>query len=285
MTGADMQSCLYFGKVMHARLRPFRHRFTYRVCYLHADLDELAGLGRRLRLFSHNRFNLFSFLDRDHGPGDGAPLRQWVESQLAAAGLAYGGPIRILCLPRILGYVFNPLSIYYCHAADGRLSAILYEVNNTFGDRHSYLLPVTDPGSHAVRQKCDKALYVSPFMAMDARYRFYLRPPGERLSVGIRESINDDGHLVATLTGRRVALSDRRIVRAFFSYPLLTLKVIAAIHWQALHLWRKGARLVRRPSAPACPVTAVVPEAPSPACPVRHAASPPSSAWEPAAAS
>ena len=142
---APSASALYFGTVVHARFRPKRHDLRYRVFAMLLDLDELEALGRTSRLFSHNRFNLFSFLDRDHGPGDGQPLRQWITGVLVDAGIDIGrGAIRVLCYPRILGYVFNPLSIYFCHRPDGSLAAVLYEVNNTFGQRHSYLLPVSE---------------------------------------------------------------------------------------------------------------------------------------------
>lgn len=245
------ESCLYLGEVMHLRLRPFRHRFAYRVFSLLIDLDLLPTLGQRLRLFSHNRFNLLSFHDRDHGPRDGSALRPWVERQLAGQGIALaGGPIYLHCFPRLFGYVFNPLSIYFCYHADGRLLAILYEVKNTFGQQHGYLLGV-DPagtGPGPIRHDCRKAFYVSPFITMDAHYRFRVSPPEERLSVLIRESVAEGEILVASHRGRREALDDRRLLGAWAGHPLMTLKVIAAIHWQALRLWRKGARYLRRPA-------------------------------------
>ncbi len=145
-----LASCLYVGEVVHQRVRPSRHRLRYRVFSALLDLDELPQLDRRLRLFGHNRLNIFSFLDRDHGDGTGAPLRPWVEHHLERAGIELaGGAIRLLCYPRLFGYVFNPLSVYFCHRADGALAAMIYEVNNTFGERHSYLIPVD--GVDAVR--------------------------------------------------------------------------------------------------------------------------------------
>ena len=140
MTG----SSVYFGTVLHQRLRPVRHELSYRVFSLLLDLDEIPALAARLRLFSHNRFNLFSFHDRDHGARRPGPSRLHIEGQLARAGIALdGGAIRLLCFPRVLGYVFNPLSIYFCHHRDGELRAILYEVKNTFGEQHGYLIPVS----------------------------------------------------------------------------------------------------------------------------------------------
>lgn len=255
-------SALYFGKVMHRRLRPFVHAFSYRVFSLYLDLDELETLNRRLRFFSHNRWNLVAFHDRDHGPGDGAPLRPWIERQLAAAGIDLaGGPVRLLCFPRVLGYVFSPLSIWFCHDADGSLRAILYEVRNTFGEKHGYLLPV-EPRRRAgdpVAQSARKTFYVSPFIAMDSRYDFRLAVPDERLAITIQQRVPEGGQLVARHSGRRRALTDRHLLAASFAYPLMTLKVIAAIHWHALLLWLKGARPLPRPPAPAEAVTVVRP--------------------------
>ncbi|WP_026988193.1 DUF1365 domain-containing protein [Fodinicurvata fenggangensis] len=246
-------SALYFGQVMHKRLRPFGHRFVYRIFQLWLDLDELPKLGHRLRLFSHNRFNLFSFYDRDHGARDGGALRPWIEARLAEADIDLeGGAVRLLCFPRILGYVFNPLTLWFCHHRDGSLRAVLYEVRNTFGDKHGYLIPVEhSPGpGEALQQSCDKAFHVSPFIPMQARYRFRLPLPDARLSVVIRQSVPEGEQLVAVQSARRQVLSDRKLLRAFFTYPLLTLKVIGAIHWQALRLWLKGASFHRRPQPP-----------------------------------
>lgn len=247
-------SALYFGQVMHKRLRPFGHRFVYRIFQLCLDLDELPQLDRRLRLFSHNRFNLFSFHNRDHGARDGSALRPWIEAQLAQAGIDLeGGPVRLLCFPRILGYVFNPLTLWFCHHRDGSLRAVLYEVRNTFGDKHGYLIPVANPPApgEPLLQGCDKALHVSPFIPMQAHYRFRLTVPNDRLSLVIRESVSEGELLVAAQSARRAELTDARLLRAFFTHPLLTLKVIGAIHWQALRLWLKGASFHRRPQPPA----------------------------------
>lgn len=259
-----VESCLYFGEVMHRRLEPMYHRFRYRVFSLYLDLDELPQLALRLRLFSYNRWNVFSFFDRDHGPlkshGD-RPIREWVDAYLEAAGIdCRGGKVTLLCFPRVLGYVFNPMSVYFCRGAGGDLKAILYEVSNTFGHRHSYLLPSDGEAAHhnasaEINQSCEKRLYVSPFMGMAARYRFRVRVPNERLTMLIRQENEAGRQLIATHTGRRVPLTDTRLLGAFVRYPLMTLKVIAAIHWEALKLWRKGARLVTRPTPPEHAVT------------------------------
>jgi uncharacterized protein len=248
MTG----SSVYFGTVVHHRLRPVRHALSYRVFSLLLDLDEIPALAARLRLFSHNRFNLFSFHDRDHGTRRPEPSRPYIEGQLARAGIALdGGAIRLLCFPRVLGYVFNPLSIYFCHHRDGDLRAILYEVSNTFGEQHGYLIPVSHgDGGEIVRQSCAKEFYVSPFMAMEGRYEFRLTPPAGRLAVFIRQSDRDGPILHASLEGERAPLTDATLARAFLRYPLMTVKVIAGIHWEALRLWRKGVRIVPRPAPP-----------------------------------
>jgi uncharacterized protein len=251
---------IYYGRVVHHRRRPRRHTLAYRVFSLLLDLDDLAASGSRLRLFSHNGFNLFSFHDRDHGPGDGTDLRTWLGRQLAAAGLDVdGGRIEVLCYPRILGYVFNPLTVYFCRRPDESLSAIVYEVNNTFGERHSYVIPVDAPAGAVVRQACDKRLYVSPFNDTHGGYRFRVTPPAGDVEV-IVNYVDDAGLILhAGFRGARGPLTDRALITAFLRYPLMTVKVMAGIHWEALRLWRKGLRLVRRPAAPAESVTIVTP--------------------------
>lgn len=256
-------SALYLGQVMHHRLVPKVHRFRYRVLSLLLDLDEIDALDRHLRLFSRNRFNLFSFHDRDHGSGHGEDLKSDIVRTLADAGVDLGkGRISLLCYPRILGYVFNPLSVYYCQDGDNRLRAILYEVSNTFGQRHSYLLPVDD-GDEPVRHAIDKGFYVSPFMPMDCRYHFRMQPPGNRVGVHIEQTRDGACIFVASFTGRREPLTDRSLLRAWFAHPLMTFKVIAGIHWEALRLWLKGLRLQPRPAPPSTPLTAGAPRGPA----------------------
>lgn len=257
-------SALYAGTVMHRRWKPKRHRLQYRVFSLLVDLDDLPVLPRRLKLFSHNRFNLFSLMDRDFGAGDGSALRPWVEVQLAAAGLeSRDVRITLLCYPRILGYAFNPLSVFFCRrASDGALIAILYEVHNTFGDRHCYLILV-DPAEPMVRHGCEKSFYVSPFVAMQATYQFHVLPPaleahaGDRLALVIQESDPEGPLLDASFVARRVALSDAKLLSLLARHPLMMLKVIGGIHWEALKLWLKGVKLVHRPQPPARLVTIV----------------------------
>ncbi len=252
-----LESGLYPGVVTHTRLKPRRHSLRYRIFMLLIDLDEVDTLDRDLKLFSLKRFNLTGFDPAGHGDGSATPLKAQVEAQLTAAGIAHGGPVRLLAMPRILGGGFNPLSVFYCHRADGALSAILYEVNNTFGERHSYLIPA----DHApvVKQACDKGFYVSPFMDMDLKYAFRVRPPAEAVQVTIDVDDAEGRVLAAAFAGRREALTDRALIRAWLAHPWMTLGVLAAIHWEAIFIWLKGEKIRQRPPAPKWPVTVVTP--------------------------
>jgi DUF1365 family protein len=250
-------SALYEGLVTHERFAPKRHRLRYRLFQMLLDLDNLADLDRDLKLFSLDRFNLFSFHARDHGDGR-ADLRAYVRELLATAGIAAGGPIRLLCMPRILGHAFNPISIYYCHRADGTVAAVLYEVNNTFGERHAYLIAAEGSEGGTIRQACDKRFYVSPFMDMAMGYDFRLTLPAERISTTVHGDDPQGRRLItATFAGARKALSDKALMLAFLAYPLMTLKVVAAIHWEALQIFAKGVGFRARPTKPEAPVTMV----------------------------
>ena len=187
-----MTSALYAGTVVHQRFKPRQHRLRYRLAQILLDLDAMPSL----RLFSHNRFNLVSFYDRDHLDGSATALRGQVEQALVAAGLQPdGGAIRLLCMPRIFGHAFNPISVFFCHRRDGSLMALLYEVNNTFGQRHSYLIPVVGPDEGIIHQHCDKAFYVSPFMRMDMTYAFHVVPPGETTAIVVHgDDVSGPGH-------------------------------------------------------------------------------------------
>jgi DUF1365 family protein len=233
---------------MHRRLRPRRHQFRYRAFWILLDLDDLARLSTQLRLFSHNRLNLFSLHDADHGDGSATPLRLQIERQLATAGVNIeGGAIRLMCMPRTFGYSFNPLSAYFCHRADGSLAAIVYQVHNTFAERHSYVMPV-DATSRSVHQACRKSFYVSPFLEMDLRYEFRVVLADEHVVVAIRVASSNETVMHAGLQGQRRALTDRALLAMLLTIPAVTLKVMAAIHWEAVRLWLKGIRFTAAPT-------------------------------------
>ena len=248
MTTTAPTPALYVGRVMHQRLRPFRQRFTYRMWTLFVPLDGWAALGEGLRLLSVERANLLSLRARDHGPRDGSPLEPWVRAQLEERGIDDGGGrIFMLAMPRLLGYVFNPLTVYYAYDGAERLVALVYEVKNTFGGQHVYAFAV-EPGAPRLAHGCDKEFYVSPFIGMAARYAFNLEPPGERLSVVINERVEEGPQLVASLTAHRAPLTDAKLARLLLAMGPLTFKVIAGIHVEALKLWWRGARF-HAPSA------------------------------------
>lgn len=249
-------SALYFGRVMHRRLKPVAHRLEYRVFSMLVDLDELDVLDARLKFFSRGRFNLFSFHDRDYGNGAPNDLASHVRGVLVEAGIAAKGPVRLLCYPRMLGYAFNPLAVYYCHDRSGALAAIIYEVRNTFGGKHSYLIPV-ESDADIIRQAADKNFHVSPFMPMDMRYHFRLTRPSDEIAVVIRQTDAEGAVLNAAFTGARAELTDRALLRAFFAYPLMTAKIIAGIHWEAVRLMLKGMKLLKGAPDPAHAVTVV----------------------------
>lgn len=243
-------SALYVGRVRHHRFRPKPHALSYRVFWMLLDLDEIDAIAGQLRLFSRNRFNLYAFRDADYGDRSGRPLNEQVAEALAGAGIDWdGGSVRLLTMPRILGYAFNPLSTYFCYGRDGGLRATIYEVHNTFGEIHSYVAPVgMQAGS--VRQEAEKCFHVSPFMGLAMRYAFQVMPPDERVSVAI-DGHDGDGRLItASLSGERRSLGDTTLLRLLASHPLLTLKVTAAIHWHALRLLAKRIPLWAHPAPP-----------------------------------
>lgn len=253
MTGTA--SALYVGKVDHRRVRPRAHALSYRVFWMLLDLDELDDLDHRLKVFSRDRGNLFSFRTADYGDRSGRPLRPQVEARLAEAGIdTGGGPIRLLTMPRILGYGFNPISVFFCHRPDRTLAATLYEVHNTFGEIHSYLI-AAEGEARPIMQDSAKAFHVSPFLTRDLAYRFRLVPPGDEVALHIAASDGEGPMLFASLAGERRELTDRNLLRLLATHPLLTLKVTAAIHWHALLLLAKRVRLIRHPGPPPGDVT------------------------------
>jgi DUF1365 family protein len=244
----SLASALYPGVVHHARSKPHTHRLRYRIFMMLFDLDELPDLDARFKLFGHNRAGLLSFHDRDHGDRSGRPLRGWVEAKMAGAGVTPdGGPIRLLCMPRVLGHVFNPISVYFCHGRDGALRCFVYEVSNTFGEHHSYVIPVRAGAGGMVEQSCGKTFYVSPFMPMDLTYDFRILPPGEAATVAMAVKGAQGVMLTASFAGTRRPLSDGALLRQWLAHPLLSLKVLAGIHWEAIFIKLKGARFYKNP--------------------------------------
>jgi len=250
-------SALYIGSVAHRRLRPKKHSLRYRVFSLLIDIDELPDLSERLQLFSLRKFGLFSLDPTDYLFEKTGDLRGEIQRILSDAGLmADNGPILLLTMPRVLGYGFNPLSIFFCHKEDGSLHAIIYEVHNTFGESHCYLFPVENQ-SQTLSHACSKEFYVSPFLPMDLAYSFRIRPPGDSYTISIAVADEDGDLLIATQRLLRHELDDLSLARVFLTYPLLTLKVIAGIHYEALLIWLKGIGLHARPAPPDRTVTVV----------------------------
>ena len=251
-----LASGIYAGRVSHARVKPRKHRLAYRIFMLLIDLDELPKLAR-LKTFGVGRFNLFGFDPGRFGDGSARPLKAQVEGLLAEAGIAHGGAVRMLAMPQILGRAFNPLTVYFCHRPDGALSAILYEVNNTFGQRHSYLIPA--PNAALVKQGCAKQFYVSPFMDMDLSYAFRILRPEERVLVAVDTSDAEGLVLAASFSGERRPLSDGQLLKAWLTHPWMTLGVFAAIHVEGLKIWLKGEKIRTRPPLPERTVTVAPP--------------------------
>jgi len=232
---------LYAGRVAHIRHTPFRHRFDYRVWMMCADLDRLDEIAANSRLFSHNKAGLISIQDKDHGFRDGRPLRAFVESALARQDLLrFGSRILFVTSPRLLGYAFNPISFYFCHDETGRLGAVLHQVKNTFGDQIGYLMPVHGDG--VIRGRAAKRMHVSPFFDMQGGYRFALTAPGEKLTVSIQYGAEQKKRMTATMILTARPFTDASILRLLAEMPLAPMKVITAIHWQALKLYLRGAK-------------------------------------------
>ena len=248
-----MNSAIYIGTLAHARSRPTRHEFRYPAVVFYLDVDELDSLARTIRLFGVNRPNLVSFHDADHWDGKPGATRPKIERFARANGIDLDrGKVFLLTQCRVLGYVFNPVSFYYCHDSGGSLRAIVAEVNNTFGERYCYWLDerTRDAAVDAAgveRHRAAKRMHVSPFVSMDAVYAFRFGPVGERLSVHISETEHGEHFFDAHLSGRRRALDDRGLALLLLRHPFSTFRVTAAIHWQAFRLWRKGVPFHRQP--------------------------------------
>ena len=241
-----MKSCIYKGFVTHRRFTPIRHFFSYKTFSILFDLDELNEINKSISFFSLNSFNLFSFYNKDHGDRDGNDLKIWVMEILKKNNVSTKiSKIRLLCFPRVLGYVFNPLSIFYCYE-DTKLKAILYEVKNTFNEQHTYIFSVNE-NSKIISQNCDKKFFVSPFIEMNTFYNFRLSKPDENLRILIKQTnTSKEKVLIACQFGKKQDLSAKQLLINFFTHPLMTFKIIAAIHFEALRLWKKGAIFKKR---------------------------------------
>ena len=243
------RASLYLGRTTHLRTAPREHRFSYGVFQILVDVDRLDQAFIGLKALNQGRFGLFSFAERDHGARDGTALRPWVEATLKQAGLDVPTTrISLLCFPRVLGFVFNPISLFFIYGPNEQLRAVLYEVNNTFGQTHAYVAPTE--GLEVERHEADKLLYVSPFYRIEGGYRFTVTPPNDRLSLTILKQVGGEIDFTASLIARREALTDAALIKLFFAMPLMTLGVVAAIHWEAVRLWFKGAVFGARPAGP-----------------------------------
>ena len=241
-----METCIYKGIVTHRRFKPKRHFFSYKTFSIFFDLDELKDLEKKVSIFSLNKFNLFSFYNKDHGDRDGSNLKSWVKNTLKKFNINFKiSKIRLLCFPRIFGYVFNPLSIFYCYNENSELKAILYEVKNTFNEQHTYVFPV-EKNSKIITQNCNKRFYVSPFIEMETAYNFRLAEPKETLSIFIKQTDPEGILLSACQIGRKEDISTKQLLINFLRHPMMTVKIIMAIHFEALRLWGKGVKLVKK---------------------------------------
>jgi len=239
-------SCIYAGFITHRRFKPKRHFFTYKTFSLLIDLHELENLSKKIKFFSYNKFNILSFYNIDHGPRDGSSLVNWVKSTLINAKIDIGsGTIKLLCYPRFFGYVFNPLSIFYCYDENLQLKAILYEVKNTFNEQHTYVFSASQ-SSNLILHKCNKKFYVSPFMEMKTFYNFRLMNPGNILNVFIKQEDAEGTLFTACQVGKKIEMNSKNLFFQFFTHPFMSFKVILAIHFEAFRLWVKGVKHVKR---------------------------------------
>ena len=241
-----MTSSIYNGTVIHKRFKPKEHFFKYSVFSFLIDLAELNHLNKKIKFFSYNKFNLLSFYEKDHGNRDGSSLIKWVKKNLNDNNInSEDVNIKLLCYPRILGYVFNPLSVFYIYNIYGKLICILYEVKNTFGEQHTYIFKV-EGDKNLYQHNCSKKFHVSPFIEMNCKYFFRLLKPGEKISVIIDQYQADEKILYASQDGKRVDFNSKELIKSYIKHPLMTFKIISAIHFEAFKLWIKGIKYVRK---------------------------------------
>ena len=241
-----MTSSIYNGTVIHKRFKPKIHYFKYKVFSLLIDLSELENLNKKIKFFSYNKFNLISFYEKDHGNRDGSSLVSWVKKNLEDINInSENVKIKLLCYPRILGYVFNPLSVFYIYDESEKLVCILYEVKNTFGEQHTYIFKV-DNDQKLYQHNCSKKFHVSPFIEMNCKYFFRLLKPGEKISVIIDQYQTDEKILYASQDGQRVDFNTKELIKSYLKHPLMTFKIISAIHFEAFKLWVKGIKFIKK---------------------------------------
>jgi DUF1365 family protein len=241
-----MTSSIYNGTVIHKRFKPKIHYFKYKVFSLLIDLSELENLSKKIKFFSHNKFNLLSFYEKDHGGRDGSSLVSWVKKRLEDNNInSEKVKIRLLCYPRILGYVFNPLSVFYIYDESEKLVCILYEVKNTFGEQHTYIFKVEND-QNLYQHNCPKKFHVSPFIEMNCKYFFRLLKPGEKISIIINQYQTDEKILYASQDGQRVDFNTNELIKSYLKHPLMTFKIISAIHFEAFKLWIKGIKFIKK---------------------------------------
>jgi len=239
-------SYIYSGNVVHKRFKPKIHFFKYKVFSLLIDLSELELLDKNLKIFSYNKFNIVSFYDRDHGARDGSSIKEWVIDNLKKNNIDNENiQIKLLCYPRIFGYVFNPLSVFYIYDNNSNLISVLYEVKNTFGEQHTYIFK-TDIDQNLIQHTCKKKFHVSPFIEMDCTYFFRLLKPGKKISVIIDQNDKDGKILYASQDGVRSEISNANFVKSYLKHPLMTFKIILAIHFEAFKLWSKGIKFIKK---------------------------------------
>ena len=241
-----INSAIYNGKVIHKRFKPKVHYFKYKVFSLLIDLSELEILDKKVNFFSYNKFNLISFYEKDHGDRDGSSLTLWVKKNLEKYNIqAKDIKIKILCYPRIFGFVFNPLSVFYIYNLQDQLISILYEVKNTFGEQHTYLFKVTKD-ANLIQNNCSKKFHVSPFIEMNCNYFFRLLKPGNKISVIIDQYDNEGQILYASQDGTRSDFNTQHLIKSYLKHPIMTFKIILAIHFEAFKLWAKGIKFIKK---------------------------------------
>ena len=241
-----INSAIYNGQVIHKRFKPKVHYFKYKVFLLLLDLSELEILDKKVKFFSFNKFNLISFHEKDHGERDGSSLKLWVQKNLEKNNIQNTDiKIKILCYPRIFGFVFNPLSVFYVYNLEGQLISILYEVKNTFGEQHTYIFKVLKD-SNLIQNNCSKKFHVSPFIEMNCNYFFRLLKPGNKISVIIDQYDSEDKILYASQDGIRSDFNTKQLIKSYLKHPIMTFKIIIAIHYEAFKLWAKGIKFIKK---------------------------------------